>query len=52
MVFIQNQIAKYGLKDGNIKTYFDDPRDQEMIRYGYHLYWDANNKYSYYKPIL
>ena len=33
-----NQITKYGFKYGNIWTYFDDFRDNEMIKKGFYLY--------------
>ncbi len=33
-----NQITKYGFKCGHLLSYFDDPRDQQMIRFGYSLY--------------
>ena len=33
-----NQISKYGFTYGDITTWFDDPRDTEMIKYGYSLY--------------
>lgn len=33
-----NQVGKYGFKYGDFSTYFDDPRDREMIERGYILY--------------
>ena len=33
-----NQIGKYGFKFGDISTFFDDPRDNKMIKYGFSLY--------------
>ena len=33
-----NQIKKFGFKFGNILIFYDDPRDNIMIKYGYHLY--------------
>ena len=33
-----HQIKNYGFKYGNIFTFFDDPRDGKMIKYGYSLY--------------
>ena len=33
-----NQISNYGFKFGSIATFFDDPRDQRMIKIGYDLY--------------
>ena len=33
-----NQISNYGFKFGSIATFFDDPRDQQMIKMGYDLY--------------
>ena len=35
-----NQISKYGFKYGDISTYFDDPRDNKMIKYGFGLYME------------
>ena len=35
-----NQVSKWGFKYGNITTWFDDPRDNEMIKWGYDLYWE------------
>jgi hypothetical protein len=32
-----NQIKNYGLQFGDIISFYDDPRDQYMIRYGYEL---------------
>lgn len=38
-----NQFLKYGTQFGNLSTWYDDPHDQEMIRYGYQLNrWDYN----------
>ena len=34
----RNQRKKYGYKYGDITTFFDDPRDNWMIRYGFNLY--------------
>ena len=36
-----NQVGKYGLKYGDFSTYFDDPRDREMIERGYVLYTEG-----------
>ena len=33
-----NQISKHGLKYGDISTFWDDPTDNRMIKYGYGLY--------------
>ncbi|MBE6713382.1 MAG: hypothetical protein E7580_07695 [Ruminococcaceae bacterium] len=33
-----NQISKFGFECGDITTWYDDPRDNEMIKYGYQLY--------------
>lgn len=33
-----NQISKWGFEYGDITTWFDDPRDNEMIKWGYTLY--------------
>jgi len=33
-----NQIKNYNFAFGDITTYFDDPRDYRMIRYGFNLY--------------
>lgn len=33
-----NQISKWGFRFGNPTTFYDDPRDNEMIKYGYSLY--------------
>ena len=33
-----NQISKYGLQFGDITTFYDDPRDNYMVKYGYRLY--------------
>ena len=33
-----NQVKKYGFKFGDFSTFFDDQRDNEMIKYGYSLY--------------
>ncbi|MBQ8833733.1 MAG: cell wall-binding repeat-containing protein [Oscillospiraceae bacterium] len=33
-----NNITKFGLSAGSIESYYDDPRDQEMMRWGYQLY--------------
>ena len=33
-----NQYSKYGTSCGDISTFFDDPRDNEMIKYGIQLY--------------
>ena len=37
-----NQIGKHGFKFGNLSTWYDDPRDNEMIKYGYQLYEEAH----------
>lgn len=34
------QIADHSSKWSYYQSYFDDPRDQAAIRFGYHL-WDA-----------
>ncbi len=36
-----NQVKKWGFVYGDWSTYFDDPRDNAMIRYGYKLYQEA-----------
>ena len=33
-----NQISKWGFEFGDISTFYDDPRDNSMIKYGYQLY--------------
>ena len=33
-----NQVKNHGFKFGDISTWYDDPRDNEMIKYGYSLY--------------
>ena len=33
-----NQISKYGFAFGDIFSFFDDPRDNYMVKYGYMLY--------------
>lgn len=33
-----NQIMKYGFKFGDVFSFFDDPRDNRMIKWGYRLY--------------
>ena len=33
-----NQITKFGFSFGDFSTYYDDPRDQEMMRWGHRLY--------------
>ena len=33
-----NQITKFGFSSGDFDSYFDDPRDQEMMRWGCRLY--------------
>ena len=38
-----NQISKYGFRFGDFSTFFDDPRDNMMIKLGYALYWEAKN---------
>jgi len=37
-----NQISKYGFQFGDIFSFFDDPRDNYMVKYGYKVYkgWD------------
>lgn len=37
-----NQISKYGFYFGDITTFYDDPRDNEMIKLGYRVYWEVN----------
>ena len=34
-----NQIKKYGFKYGDIFSFFDDPRDNRMVKCGVYLYW-------------
>ena len=34
-----NQIKNWGFEFGDFSTFFDDPRDNQMIKYGYALYW-------------
>lgn len=33
-----NNLLKFGFTAGDISSYFDDPHDQEMMRWGYALY--------------
>ena len=33
-----NQITKFGFSFGDFSSYYDDPRDQEMMRWGHRLY--------------
>ena len=33
-----NQIKKHGFKFGDLSTWYDDPRDNAMIKYGYDIY--------------
>ena len=33
-----NNISKFGFTTGNFKSYYDDPQDQEMMRWGHRLY--------------
>ena len=33
-----NQISKYGFTFGDVLSFYDDPRDNYMIKYGYMLY--------------
>ena len=33
-----NNISKFGFTAGDFKSYYDDPQDQEMMRWGYRLY--------------
>ena len=33
-----NNFMKFGFRDGNCQSYFDDPQDQEMMRWGYRMY--------------
>ena len=37
-----NQISNYGFQFGDFSTFFDDPRDNEMIKYGYSLYINSH----------
>lgn len=37
-----NQIKKYGFQFGDLSTFYDDPRDNRMIKYGYNLYKQRN----------
>ena len=39
-----NQISKYWFAFGDISTWFDDPRDNAMIKYGYSLYLRRGGK--------
>ena len=36
-----NQVKNYGFRFGDFSTFFDDPRDNEMIKYGYTLYFNS-----------
>ena len=38
-----NQVMKWGFKFGDLSTFYDDPRDNAMIKYGYSLYWEDNS---------
>ena len=33
-----NNVSKFGYTTGDFASYYDDPQDQEMMRWGYHLY--------------
>ena len=33
-----NNMTKFGFSAGDFESYYDDPRDQEMMRWGYRLY--------------
>ena len=33
-----NNFMKFGFRDGDFSSYFDDPQDQEMMRWGHRLY--------------
>ena len=35
-----NQISKFGFQFGDLSTFYDDPRDNEMIKLGYSKYWE------------
>ena len=37
-----NQIKKYGFQFGDLSTFYDDPRDNQMVKYGYQLYMRAH----------
>ena len=39
-----NQIKNHKFKYGSIFTFFDDERDNQMIKYGYNLYRKDNYK--------
>lgn len=36
-----NQVYNHGFQYGDSSTYFDDPRDREMIERGYTLYTEG-----------
>ena len=33
-----NNVSKFGFTAGNFRSYYDDPQDQEMMRWGHRLY--------------
>ena len=33
-----NNVSKFGFTTGNFRSYYDDPQDQEMMRWGHRLY--------------
>lgn len=36
-----NQIKKHGFKFGDLSKWYDDPRDNTIIKYGYDLYMNG-----------
>ena len=41
-----NNVSKFGFSTGSVESYYDDPQDQEMMRWGYNLYLeDQKNGY-------
>ena len=41
-----NNISKFEFTTGNVDSYYDDPQDQEMMKWGYDLYFeDQKNGY-------
>ena len=36
-----NNFMKFGRRDGNFASYFDDPHDQIMMRWGYQMYFNG-----------
>lgn len=35
-----NNLLKFGFDQGDLASYYDDPRDQEMMRWGYRMYME------------